>query len=250
MTRIHWTEDENRLVANRTAELRLLHPKPMLHRVVEMAQEVLPEHRRRKFNSPDNLGREFMEMLEGRLVLMVRPQQVVKPAEPVVTTIPIEIETVRDPDPQLFLRGLPDYLIVGEAIMRIFSRQDRPLVPLMEMPPIPPTFISRPGATVPDRDAVARERLPRVAIVGLLKDQFQAVEDKLREKEVELRYVDASSRQTDIPPADAVVILVSKVGHHWSSKAITQAGRDRVMYADGVTTVVQRVLDFLSRRRR
>lgn len=90
------------------------------------------------------------------------------------------------------------------------------------------------------------KRAPRIGIVGLLKDQYGHVRQKLGDANVELVFIEKDQRATKFPNVDALVVE-RHVRHRWTEEGKAALGNNRVFWAEGVTTVVQRCYDYLSR---
>ena len=170
------------------------------------------------------------------------------PAEQVIQTITVEVPVVEPLDKTLHKLSTP--ILLGELFTRLLTRLDRLEHALLAShhqhnndalkPPAPrPSIADIPSPTL--------KRSPRIAIGGLMRDQFEHVKAKLTTQDVELIWVDTDSRQsTKWPRADAAVIS-RHVRHAWWDAAQAELGHSRVFFAEGISTVTQKCYDFLSR---
>jgi hypothetical protein len=110
-----------------------------------------------------------------------------------------------------------------------------------------PAPVQAPPPRVVQPYVAPKPTLPKVAVVGLLRDQFQFVIEKCKEMAVELVWVDKDQNSPTYPSVNGVIVQRHS-RHHWYNVAKATFDPNLVLFADGgIATVVQKVYDFLSR---
>jgi hypothetical protein len=238
-------------IITRAAELRFEDIQvPLLH-LAQQAQEVLATNRHRALNTISMLPDDFASRVKVKFdsILKAKIDAARLPAETKIQVITVPVEIVREPDPGHVLRHTATNVVLAEAIGRILER-----LPAREQqqnngngtPPNVP-HIPRPVRLDPTSPAVPQRATPRSAVVGLLKDQFEHVRQKVQGQAVELLFIDKEQSNTRIPNVDAL-ICERHIDHRWTENGKAALGNDRVLWSEGVTTTVQRIYDYLSRK--
>ncbi len=250
--KVRWEQSEYELVIDATAERRISHPFESLAEAAREAQKVLPVERQRRLVATSVLP-EFEQRVRlafDTLVHALQPPPAPAP-EPVIHTIPVEVA----PPLEKVLPTANTGALIAELATRLFKRIDRLEAALAQVHKNGHSngiAMARAAEPMPvsARDATPEPpRKPRLVIGGLLKDQFEHVKEKLKDKDVELVWIDTTARTSTTYPMNVDAIILTKhIGHHWSNAAARALGQSKVFYADGQSTVVQRVFDFLSRR--
>jgi len=251
--KIRWEPVEYQLVVEATAERRITHPFESLAEAVQEAQKILPLDRHRVINTTTCLPNfpQKVQLAFDSLIHSTKPEQ---PApEPVIHTIPVEVT----PPLEKILPTAATGALIAELATRLFRRIDRLEAALAAVHKngahtngiATARAAEPPVALIPRATTPEPARKPRIVIGGLMKDQFEHVKEKLKEKDVELVWIDTTARtSTTYPMHVDAIVLTKHIGHHWSDAATRAIGQAKVFHADGQSSVVQRVFDFLSRR--
>lgn len=231
--------------------------------------DTLPPHRRRQ--KPPGLYRRslrqaFVAGRKSRQQLMEASGQTaggpdqngpVMPPEPVPVAVPKvpELPAVQEPgdpplpDPLTGLRNLPTADLLEELVQRLLREVDARLERFAEQlrGAAPPARPAVPAPLRQESPVPARIRHPRIAVVGLLADQFEHVRQKVRSLPFELVYV-AHDRASRSFPGCHYIVASRHITHNWETSAIQTVGREHYAFAPGgVTAVVQAVYDFHAR---
>lgn len=250
--KVMWSDIEREAVIKRTAELRDEEPELTLTQLAELAQDVLPEYRRRKILNYKFIHPNFKQklMLQQAVMRKQRVEEAVKSVPPEVITIPVNVEAP-PLDKAAVVHQCDTPTLIAELFSRLFTRLDRLEQALSQgeskngHPPAPALRI--PTAPAPARRIIPSK--PTVAVVGLFRDQFEHVVEKLSGQDVELVFVDKDDSAPKFKQNMDAIIVQHHTRHKWFDSAQKTVGNDRVFFADGgITSVVQKVMDFLSRR--
>jgi hypothetical protein len=117
--------------------------------------------------------------------------------------------------------------------------------------PVEPKKVERTYAPVIiNPPPITKKHVPRVAIIGPFKDQFNDIERKVREFKigVELIFCDKEDSKTNIPPSCQFAIVTRHSRHKWWDAARTQLGSDNVFFLHGETEAVNKCRDIASRQ--
>lgn len=253
VNKVCWNESEREQLIKRTAQLREEEPELSLTQLAELAQDCLPEYRRRKIPTYKSIHPNFKEKVKASLDMMrkERVEEAVRLIEPTVQTLRVEVPARIDPHSVIGNAATP--VLLAELFSRIFDRFDRLESALarepqqngnghkIRMPAFPALPVPVP-VTEPEKP-----RLPRVAVVGLFKDQFNHVQEKLSGHDLDLVWVDKDNTSPNINVSVDAVVVEHHSRHKWFDSAQKTVGNDRVFFAPGgISSVVQKCLDFLS----
>ena len=236
--RVVWTDAEIAKVADSIAAKRAADPVESFSTLLLHAQhEVLPADRRRPIANIGRLPKEFFDRIEAKM-------KTGPPAPPPeVIEVPVVLEQpAAPPDPMEVLRSLPIEIVIGHCVSRL-SGQFEALLQLLAKG----GTVSNVGPSVPlpfqTEARPPKARKLRIAVVGLLPDQQQAVRNRLN-GDVDL-YFSKDRSDTGIPPSADAVIVQRHTRHADYHKAIAEKGRDRVAFVSGgISAVVAKVKEF------
>ena len=203
-TRVSWTDEELGLLARETARRRIEDPLPSLTSLLAEAEEaVLPADRRRGL-ATILMSPKLLDKVNTELALLKAERQVVE--VPVAIEVPVEIEAGK-------LAGeLTDAELIHEAAKRFAAFLKLFRIDLDQ------AKLAAIGAAPAPREVVAQApeakgRKPRVAVAGLLADQFAHVEEKCRDLGFELSYVDKDKHQAAAGKVDRMVAVARFISH-------------------------------------
>ncbi|MBK8002314.1 MAG: zinc finger BED domain-containing protein [Verrucomicrobia bacterium] len=241
----NWTKADQELLTNRAAQLHHETGQPLLD-CLRLVQEVLPAEKRRTRLHQSSVREKIWKMLDARIAA-TKPEPA-PPAAEIVHTLTVEVP-VREPVEKT-LRALGTPALLAELFTRLFDRLDRlehALARQAVSSPASNGHAHRAQAVSAPPPEPAGPRRPRIAIVGLFKDQFEHVRSKLSGAEVDLLWIDKDQSATHYPRVDAVVVE-KHCRHKWFNEAQSAVGNNRVFFAEGSSSVTQRCYDFLSRK--
>ena len=245
-TRICWTPNEIRLVAEEILRAETQDPGLSFKQTLEIGMRKLPENRRRNANTTWGRREPVRVMLEQ---LRRHPPK----ATPEPTVVPegiLQVEVPVVPDITRVVENMPTSLLIANLCDRFFAwvkdTNERWLA--SKHPTAPASKLTKPAVPVyPEVVGKPSTRHMRVAVVGLLKDQFQRVVERMGAKPVELVFINKDWSKTEFPKTVDHVICQRHIGHHWWNAANAQFPKDRVHFVDGHdTAVTQKIYDILS----
>ncbi len=257
--RIEWTADEKERLATRVAELRLKKPIPALMALVTEAQkEIFSTERQRNITTLSGLP-GFAEKVNVKIDALAKSA---KPIEEEKEIMVVHVETPAPVDTKKVLResGTPE--IVAELATRLFSRIENletSLASIVQKSTQPqshdqnPPVVRVPRPTPIPIPAVTQSapRWPVIGIVGLFADQFQHVVEKVQDKNVKLVFLDKEKQQMTVPQNVDYMIVQKHSRHRVWEVSRNTLGPDKVVFADGgISSVVQKIYDILSRQNR
>lgn len=241
-SKVSWSPDEEALVVNEVADLRILDPSPHLIQLINKAQEkVLPPHRQRAV-SAINAFPGLVERITAKVVELTSSTPEIVRVE--VPQVPKEVPLAE------VLAGVSLAQLVTLIAERFESRFDR-IESLLSRgaveAPSKPAQVHRPH--VPVTEAEPRKRKVRIAVIGLLPSQFTTVQERSRTADVDLSYVNRDQSATAVPVSTDYVIVSKWVSHRWWEAARKQLPTDRVFFIDGgITQIIQKVFDLNARK--
>lgn len=135
-----------------------------------------------------------------------------------------------------------------ESLLLEHLKLFREMNDLLRGGPPPPAKPESPPATPVPVPAPPKPRPKRIAVIGLMLDQFRHVAERTCQLPVELVFVDKESRSFNIGGEVDAIICSRHIKHPWEVAAIAKVGRDNYIWAGGgVTSVTQAVFDINSR---
>jgi hypothetical protein len=283
-----WSRSEKRLVRLKLAEIfPKMHDKDDLE-LLELAQSNLPESRRAHPKYRQLIPRPFVRFIEEErrkapaapskpqadsrtglgvsVSSLTPPAEAAKPATPeppsfngeVDNVRPLPAPTLRNEQPELGL--LPTAYLLAEILTRfgtdLMARLDRieialtTRIALAAPPPVAPP--PRPVAPIhpPTREEphIVKPEVMRVAIVGLMKDQFGHVADRSKDLPLRCIWVDKEDLHVRLPQCDYCIVQRHS-RHAWTDKAQQMLPVSRVFFVSGgISEVVKVLYDIHSRR--
>lgn len=233
--RIWWTADEAASLIEHVAKMRLTDVASTLTELLQQAQDILPPSRRRKIQSHKAI-RGFENSVRTKFIVLRKadaPEKVVHvPVEPNVKDV------VQNADTDVLLSVLISRLVTNAEFMSTALARLSDL----RQPERKPVFIDTSTGTQ------QKLNLPRIAIVGLLPDQFSAVENKVVGK-AELIYIDKDQSSPKFPDRVQYVIVNRFTSHRWYDAAKQIFPGSSVIFSDGgITHVVKCIYDFCSKQ--
>ena len=226
--RIWWTEEEKHQLVNEAVRIIKNDPtlKPLL--ALRKAQEQLPAARRRDISG----GTPFKNIvadIDQALRITSGPETI-----PIIPGQVLKVEVRVPADPADVLGNTPTSLLIANVAERFFHWVDQlerlwaartgREIPISPEPARAPRY---PKARLPEAD-----RLPRVAVIGLFKDQFDRIHQRVNGR-LELIFIDKEWSKSTIPPSTDYVIVTRHVRHKWTEAAKAAMPRDRIFWADG-----------------
>jgi len=214
-------------------DLRKDEPVSSALHLLQNAQKVLPDDRQR----PIMTLQAVPELVEMFSQAWAQSQKALEESKPVIVEALV--------DPRKVLAEVPLKELAGVLFARIAGKFDELSQAISYRAPIvtPCPIVSAPAVG----QQTAKPRLKRIAIVGLLRDQFAEVEKRVNGK-AELRFIDKEHSRTDIPVVDYVIVQ-KHTGHKWYNAAQKQRPSKDVVFVDGgITQTTQRVYDLISRQ--
>jgi hypothetical protein len=223
--RIFWSRDERDLVTERMAELIRSTPGMKAPDLLDNAQDVLDDDRRRPVNSNSVfLLKPLFQEAQKRA--QVANGQAKEP-EPTVETV---VQYVPVPTP-LDIATVPTHELLAAAILRVMA--------LMKPEPLAVSIGGAPASVAPPlRQPITPkvEDAPRVGVVGLFKDQFNHLKARVNQKKVELVWIDKDLAHNSMPERLAYVLVQRHTSHRHFTEAREAFGSDRVVFVDGGIT--------------
>lgn len=247
---LHWTREERERVAEEFAVLRLTEPLAIVSELVRRAQESgLPVDRRKKnvmlANEPV-LRKLIIEKWDVAL-------QSTAPADPVIIREP-KIEPILDIARSLEEAPLEE--LCGVAMRRYvksvtsvdsrlcnFPPVQSALVPHIEAP-TSPTIVSR-----AEEKVSAKKSKYKIAILGLFRQQFEDLNNKVQYDDLELVHVPMVKDKSpgSCPPSVDFVLCSKFIGHAGWEKAQSEMGFDRVrMVRGGLSNIQAKIVEVRS----
>jgi hypothetical protein len=218
------------------------HSLPLIA-IIRKAESVLPEGKRyrKRYRSSYRLRGIDDAYQRG---LARKPEAAAPPVPPLP-----EPPAMAAPPPVAQLT-LPTEQLVMELVRR-FLEQHRTVVDALARPVLPAPAArmneAAPRFVEPAASPAPPARFPRVAIVGLMRDQFEHVRAKASAVPFDLLYVDHEQNGKRFPSCD-YIISSRHVTHTWSEAAIAAVGREHYAFAGGgVTACVKQIFDWHSR---
>lgn len=247
---IHWTDQEIDMVVQRAAEMRRVEIDLPLLPIVIQAQEVLEPHRQRHIVGWNTLPKDLKTKIKVRMDVIYKAE--IDSIPPQVVTIPIE--TPIPVDPVAFLASLPTPLLLTEAFTRLTKRLDGFETALAfavgHKEALAKATPARTGTSMPAPAPNGPPRHPRVAVVGLLKDQFEHLKDKCKDRAVDLVWIDKDQSATRYPAVDEIIVQRFS-DHRWSEHAKQVLPCEHVSYiSGGIQSVVGKIYDITARQHR
>lgn len=243
--RVQWSDDEEALLVGEVVRRRRDDPRPSLIQLLERAQhKVLPPGRQRP-----NINWKSCEGLFTRILSAIQqttPARTVEVPVPVPESI-VQVEVPAAVHPEQLLQATSTAFLVATLWTRWAVQWERLLGALAKMPPPEPLVVQqpvRPPVVVP-----AKPRLPRVAVIGLLKAQFERVQQQLNGHKCELLFVDKDASK-GLPTRCDYVICTRHLRHAWTDAAQRQLPQARILWAEGSgdTAVLKCIHDVCSRQ--
>jgi hypothetical protein len=233
--KIFWSEDEIEALAQQAALLRL-DPNYLscgLSQLIPPAQQVLPEERRRAITSYAQVEKEFDERVAQHMrALLNRPPEV----KVVEKEVP-KVEYVKT-EPAEAVREATAGTILDELLRRITDHVGT-LVMATQRPDAAPAY-TRPKASASEPEARPLKPVgPTVITLGFSQNSFLALQNRLKDYGVRLKWVDTGNGKVERVPSGANYVVVSP-GHHmkshkWTKSAVALYGRERVFTVPGRT---------------
>jgi hypothetical protein len=230
-TKIFWTEEEIEALAQQVALLRL-DPNYLscgLTQLILPAQQVLPEDRRRTLSSYAQVSKDFEERVATHLrTLLNRPPEV----KVVEREVP-KVEYVKT-EPTEAVREATAGTILDELLRRI-TEQVTTVVLAMQRPGAAPTY-TRPKGSDPEARPL-KPVGPTVLTLGFSQTSFLALQNRLKDYGVRLKWVDTGDGKVERVPSGANYVVVSPghqmKSHKWTRSAVALYGRERVFTVPG-----------------
>ena len=229
-THIRWTQDEQRRVAQRAAEIRLTEFRGELE-CWRQAQKVLPENRRRRIESVSLISASMRSVYE-ELLSRPQPEPTPKP-EAVVEEQPPELpQTTVDDLLELLADSIAEKFIT--ALRRSIQQQLAQIQPLIQDFPQP----------------IAPVRVPRrtVLIVGLLPAQAELIKNRFQDR-WDLRFVSSQETAQTIAlragNSEKVLLMTNFIQHSHQQAAVQLKGRENVVLITGGLSSLTKRLEAL-----
>lgn len=247
--KIRWTAEEVDKLARATAVVRLnQHDCDLLTCTREAVKVAFPPERQRHIQTLTTMAPNFREKV---LVAIdaIRKEQIPPPVEVVQTlTVEVPVKVPVKVAPEVMARELGTPQLLVELCTRLFTRLDRLEAALAARPERNGHHpVAAPVPMAKAMPAAVEPRRRRIAIVGLFKDQFEHVRAKTVGADVDLVWVDKEAASPTYPSCDAVVVE-RHCKHRWFDAAQSKVGHSKVLFAEGISSVVQRVYDICSRQ--
>lgn len=245
--KIRWNSDNIETIADSMFLVWLERPFESVLAIYTEALKSVPEDIRRPLQSvsmttaPD-LVRAFYKRVQ-EFIVSKRPEPV-----PTEAPLPQIIEVEGKPVPVTPFQALSQ-IDTKYLIAELFDRLQRnATVPLPTASPVAPQSAT-PLPVVIKEPEPPKPKKTKIAIIGLLADQFAHVRDRVNGN-AELVFLDKDkSRPVDSVPISCNYVIVLKADHSVSEVAKQKFGPDRVFFVDGgVTAVTQKCLDLASRK--
>ena len=266
---IVWKPEEVKQVAEAVRWV-VAHDKSIrLLTAIHQAEDVLPVERRRK--KPFAMYREAGVVFKAAYAegLNITPEELAKipspvfklantngqppsrgispfeayPASQAETPAPPSDDLTEDSEPEARPAdpwGLFAQLVVevGHDLVERLDRIESALIARIGPPP---------GWKPPESVRAPKTKAKRIAIVGLLKDQFEHVRSKVAHLPFTLVWLDKDDAHVRIPQCDFLLVQ-RHCSHKWFQKAGHLLGCEASFVDGGITQVTQKVLDIHSRR--
>lgn len=256
-SRTKWEDDQMNRLADKFVEIRRVNFKDSMRDIWEEVFKALPDIEIPKStrNNPawTIIPSALRIKIKARWDAAVNPPPApeVEPQEP-PAPIFIRVEVEKAVSLAELLAKTDTTTLVAQLEQRRLEHEAR-VVSLLE------TMVARLGAVSAPMPApaVAKAALPvekverrpkRVAIIGPIHDQVQAIKDQVQADNlfVEPRFIDKET-DTSIPPSCDYVIVTKHSRHAWYEKAKKEFGNGSIYFIDGpISQVVQKLRDIAS----
>ena len=239
--RVRWTDEERSLLIEKSIEYRKNHIGCEIVSAIRDAQKYLPSSRRR---NPLLLNKTANRRLFSSILATEEKQPVIEDEGPDI----VKVEVPVAPDIERLMRDIPSSMLLANLAERWFQWVDGLSRSWLSVTgrPVPAADVQVPK--YPSVHGVPRTDGTRIAIVGLLKDQFAEVVNKTNHLPVKPMYVDRDAAKPKIPISAEYVILTKFVKHLWDTAAKQQLPKNRVFLMTGGTqAVIKTIFDIHSR---
>lgn len=276
--KVSWTEAEEQFLANLVVPMRLESPEPLLTELCRRAQEQLPEHRHRTIDTAHNIKPLVLRIKQG--LQQVKDQAEKAQSEPSIDRIEAAPPPILTPDEVLesmsdeallyylssreislpaLLPLLTDKLVKrleAQGSKKVEEPETRKLEVRLEglerkidqaLNAMSSIVRQQSHPEVNGTHASPKEetkKLPRIAILGPRKDQFDELERVCR-KHVRLRWITKDSRTPNFNPSDDWVFLFTKwIGHDLQDQAEKAVGKQKIILHPGsITTAIDAIIN-------
>lgn len=224
---VRWDEKEKDSLAQHVAVLRMTDVDATLTALLNKAQSILPEHRRR--NVPSHKCVVGFDVAVRRYVdaLVNKP-------------VRSEIQYVKT-EPEEAVKAASLGQLLDEMIKRVTDSLTQQLKTIVE------AAASRQAKHEPvqsQQHDVEKAKGPVVAVIGMYLPNFRALENRLKTKQsdVRLRYIDTDKSQVVFPMStDFVVCCGNKLPHTWYDAARNKFG-DKCLHVPGRVQQAERAI--------
>jgi len=220
VARSSWSDDQLNSIATEFVLLRMDQPLADTHELLQTAvNKALPPTEVRP-----------VRLTSGLIAMVNKTWQVLNDN---TVEVPVIVERQVPPPPFDYRAELSK--IPFEDLLQVFGARMGAIIDHMGMSRAVIESYAKPKIVEP-----ARPRKPRVAIIGLLSDQQQAIAVSVEAAAFDLRFIDKERANRAINTAVDWIVVQKHTAHGWWNSARDKIGADRVLFAaGGISSVLE-----------
>lgn len=218
---IRWSQDDVDRLASEVASMRVSDVSSTIVQIANKAQErIFPASRRRKIVAMQNI-RGFEDKVRLKSVSM--PERIVeKIIERVVEIkVPAALSTVSDE--ALFAELCSRFSSMRQSISSLVENQAHVQIRQVAI----------------DTNSGKQVDLHKIAVIGMLKGQFQDLYNRTKGMPVELVYYDKETSPREVLAGSAIV--ERHVSHSWNDQVVNSVPKNRIAFCGGITDAIKAV---------
>jgi hypothetical protein len=228
VTRAGWSDDQLNSIATEFVLLRMDQPLADAHELLQTAvNKALPPAEVRP-----------VRMTSGLIDAVTKAWQTLND-----NTVEVPIVVERQVPPPPFNYRVELSKIPFEDLLQVFGARMGAIIDHMGTSRAVIESYAKPKVVEP-----TRPRKPRVAIIGLLSDQQQAISASAEAGDFDLRFINKERANQSINSAVDWIVVQKHTAHGWWNSARDKIGADRVLFAaGGISSVLECLRNVKSR---
>lgn len=233
--RVYWDDEEKQIILNKVFELRMQFPEENLTSLLNRAQEILSEDRRRNILSAtamcpwlvDALTQKFIDYKVDKGRIHVQSIEVPR----LVSLEEQPLENLIVATAKKFAEDLDD---IKKLMINLQSN----------------IFAISKQMNIENQKKKKIKNAPKktVTIIGLISDQINHLQERYGGR-IDLRYLSTNSNTTQVPKKTDYIILMTKfMNHSWQDFVFNKYDRKTIFYCDGGMTKLYLTVDTILSR--
>lgn len=223
MSGIRWDEDEKNILAECVAKDRLTNVDATLTQLLNDAQRVLPEGRRRGKISSHKMVKGFDRLVKEHIIRLTH------------------IKRMETPHSELEPEDVLGMLSVGDLVDVLLDRLVEKLQGVSVSKISEVVTQTREQYHIETGTESQKKKGPTVGIVGMYLPNFRALENRVKNENVRLRYLDSEKPPTQIPSVEYMICVPNRLPHTWQDFAKSRY-KDRAYIVRGRVREAERVV--------